>query len=512
MVNFMPKLFGKQPTHNNQQMNINLIEKRLKQYYDILKDYERTLEEIQSKCNGKDDIEKIYETIRHPSDLSLEGKKIGSYSQLIKSYNLLKKIIKESKEKKQKLEEQIISNKYEEIKSQPDYQQYNDNPSQIEYDCLVNDYKTYQMKHPNISPLQFLEMALKKYNGRLSIITGIEEKDILAFLIELKEYGYSFSKMYNYLYQINKELASKYLKECMHEFKEAKSNIILKSIPNHVSKYDLSIYSSETDNTNSYIRSDKECRTAYNVFLETAKDEDTRNVLEEILFAGKVEDLDFYSGLSNHQSPSIEVNRRIGMANLLFQNRDAFKFVCSHKINLFHGTKCSALPSIIENGLHSIASAKKESIDITTGEDNMKRGFVSFTDSLEVATEYAKKSKSKPGLLDFPIIICIPKEIGKELKSTMIESECVEVSIIEKVGIDAISCILVPPGKEKIVEDIIEDNNINIFPVDFDNKFYYIGPYYNSSILIYPELIEDYKTNNQTESQSTSSNKGTIIK
>jgi hypothetical protein len=89
----------------------------------------------------------------------------------------------------------------------------------------------------------------------------------------------------------------------------------------------------------------------------------------------------------------VEGQRRLSMAYLFVKNPSTFNTLAENKVNLFHGTNSTALPTILEYGLGSIDSSEKRGLDVQTGEQwsriNGKRSFVSLTDVLGIAEGYS---------------------------------------------------------------------------------------------------------------------------
>ncbi len=213
-----------------------------------------------------------------------------------------------------------------------------------------------------------------------------------------------------------------------------------------------------------------------NIFKEVAKDDDTRKKMDGILKEGGIGEY----GLScekyiSRDDAGIEANRRMEMVYLLAHYPETFDRIAENDIHFFHGTGGNALPSILKNGLNSVDQSKEEGIKITTGEKwsriNGKRSFISLTDALSVAMQYAQMSGGiNKG--DYGVIIGLKKEAIEHLKRCHVHSQCPEVGILGKISTEDISFIGVPRDKVKFVERLAQGKDIAVCPMDFASKFY----------------------------------------
>ena len=212
------------------------------------------------------------------------------------------------------------------------------------------------------------------------------------------------------------------------------------------------------------------------VLKEVARDDKTREKMDAILKEGGFHE--YGVSCSKHltrDNPTIEAERRIEMAYLLAHYPETFDSIAQDNIRFFHGTGGNALPSILKNGLNSFEQSKKEGIEVTTGETwsrlSGKRDFVSLTDDLYVAMQYAQVSGSK-NKGDYGVIIGIKEETIDHLPRCSVHSDCPEVGIRGKVPVEDISFIGVPKDRVKFVERLVTGKNITVCPMDFDTKFY----------------------------------------
>lgn len=184
-------------------------------------------------------------------------------------------------------------------------------------------------------------------------------------------------------------------------------------------------------------------------------------------------------GIRNN--PEIERKKRMDMAYLLATNPESFDLMYKNHINLFHGTKGNALPSILKYGINSVDESEKKGIHVTTGEEwsrrtDENRSFVSFTDVLSIAENYASitPSKETQGAESFGVILGISSNNLNKLKTCTVDSYLPEIGIMDKVPIESIEMIAVPKSKVKFVSKLTEGSQIKVVPIDLEDKFYYI--------------------------------------
>ena len=206
------------------------------------------------------------------------------------------------------------------------------------------------------------------------------------------------------------------------------------------------------------------------LFIETAKTEEDKEVLKQILYEGRYGDYYFTSNYSNRDNPYIEGQRRIAMANLFRTNPETFYQLANYKLNIFHGTNANALPSILKYGLNSAQASVDQGIKVTTGEKSTRmynlRKFVSFTDILDIAKGYAtlKPEESKEEL-SFEVVICISSEVAKKLGTTIVQSDVCEIGIMNNVPIEDIKALIVPQNKVEFVKKMLPNDSILVLGV-----------------------------------------------
>lgn len=244
-----------------------------------------------------------------------------------------------------------------------------------------------------------------------------------------------------------------------------------------------------------------------NIFLSITFDSDTRSKLEDILYRGGYNGFSVSSRISSKDNPFIEAQRRISMAYLLVKNPETFDFLSQNKINLFHGTNANALPGILKFGLNSINESKRRNIDITTGEKwsriGGERGFVSFTDVLDIALGYSTlKPSIENELLSFEVLICTTTNDVLEVGTCIVSSDVSEVGVMDRLPLENIKAICVPSNKVPFVKKIIDNNEIKVLAVDdIENKFYYVDRDFRQ-LHIFEKKLEELRNDFQKNSCS----------
>ena len=182
---------------------------------------------------------------------------------------------------------------------------------------------------------------------------------------------------------------------------------------------------------------------------------------------------------------------------LLKLNHD---LMAKNKINLFHGTNGNALPSILKYGVSSIYSSQQEGIDVITGEVSTRlekpRGFVSFTDVLDIAIGYSTLSVSGEvnDELSFPVVIGTTKDDVIETGTYRISSDVCEVGVGKKLPKERIRMICVPSDKVNIVKKIVNNEEIIVAGIDdIESMFYSIEDI--GMINFYPDKLKELRDN-----------------
>ena len=218
-------------------------------------------------------------------------------------------------------------------------------------------------------------------------------------------------------------------------------------------------------------------------FFKLAKNDNTKKVLQEILYEGRYGDYIFSTGITNKDNEVIEVERRIAMANLFITNPSSFYILTNTKSNLFHGTKANALFSILKYGINSLSESTKKGIEVTTGEkwsrvDGHERKFISFTDNFDVAQNYSsKKTSDEENNMNFEMIIGISSDDIKDNYTSNIVSDVPEIGVLNNVSRDTIKVIFVPDEKVEFVRKVVGEGIIVMAIQRSNDKFYSLSDY-----------------------------------
>ena len=351
------------------------------------------------------------------------------------------------------------------LKSFDDYLSQN-NITVEEQQLALEQIRQLDAKYANLSDseikLQYTNELIEQLNINKLVSMGIHD-DVAKVMLENS---------------VNEEVAT-YMVENNVNVEEAQ--IALKQIPVEPRKdYFEDIDLSKYEETQCVYTLDQILKYSYpdvcNVFFDIAPSDESRLVLEEILLRGEYDGFKFASDLPHKDNPSIESDRRIAMANLYLRNPETFEFICQNKIDLFHGTNGTALESILNNGLCSLAESSQNDIEVTTGEEWSRtytgnRSFVSFADVLDIAKEYSNINPSDAvEEYDFPIIIGTTTEAADRTGVIPISSDVSEVGVRGKLDVSDIKAIFVPSDKVELVKQMIGDSDIEVLALDQDGQ------------------------------------------
>ena len=168
------------------------------------------------------------------------------------------------------------------------------------------------------------------------------------------------------------------------------------------------------------------------------------------------------------------------MAYLLATNPETFEILAENNINLFHGTNSNALPNILNYGINSVDESLAKGITVSTGEQwsriDGKRSFISFTDNLDTAIEYAsiRPSEDKQKGTSFGVLIGISSDNIEQMRTCRVDSEKTEIGIKNNVPLEYIKFIAVPEDKVNFVRKLVNNEQIIVAPVNINETFYYI--------------------------------------
>ena len=181
-------------------------------------------------------------------------------------------------------------------------------------------------------------------------------------------------------------------------------------------------------------------------------------------------------------NPAIEARKRLDMAYILLRTPQMISTIQKGNAHFFHGTNANALPSILIHGLNSVDKSTENNIAVTTGEEstriNGKRGFISITDSIDEALQYANitSNDNAKGLLNFGVVIGVSLEEMSNVKTVRVISDIPEIGIADNLPVTHIKFIAVPDDKVEFVEKMVGQKNIEVVSMNMLDS-YFIGNY-----------------------------------
>ena len=213
---------------------------------------------------------------------------------------------------------------------------------------------------------------------------------------------------------------------------------------------------------------------AIEYYLSKAPNDEVRKKLHEILYDGKCENFEVNSKIMNKDNADMEMCRRFNFASLLLISPQTFEILMKNNITLFHGSNSVALESILKNGMFSEKEMIKNEKEIKTGEYSFEaRNFISFTDDIDLALDYASITPNGiKGNTSFGMLIgTSPDDLNSEdndiCYTTSVKSNIPEVGIIDKLPIENIRVIAVPEDKiDEVSKMMDESSKIDIIPVE----------------------------------------------
>ena len=227
-------------------------------------------------------------------------------------------------------------------------------------------------------------------------------------------------------------------------------------------------------------------------------DENTKNQIIQILKNGYI---DNYTPCSfrGKDNDYFEFDRRVATAMLMVTNKETFDFIKENDIVYFHGTNANALPGIKTAGLRPLSNILESGQTVNTGETwsriNGQRSFISFTDVLDLATQYSalKPSSDKENNkeLDFPVVVGLTDQNVLSSEMIPVHSDRQEVGVVRDIPLDRINVIMVPSDKVDIIRKMFGES-VMVLPYDIkaDDRFCYLD---GDKIFINQERFEGFK-------------------
>lgn len=213
--------------------------------------------------------------------------------------------------------------------------------------------------------------------------------------------------------------------------------------------------------------------------LGMAKNDKVKEQMEAILYEGGYGDFSVNTELTKNNE-FIERKKRIGYAYILATHPETFDILTQNDVNLFHGTNANALPNILKYGMQSVDEQSSKGITSSTGEEwsriGGKRSFISFTDDIDTALDYASITPQKDKLTQesFGVLIGMSSSSLRQMKTCHVHSDLPEVGIMDNIPLEHIKTIAVPEDKVEFVRKLVADKEIIVIPISIDEKFYYV--------------------------------------
>lgn len=169
------------------------------------------------------------------------------------------------------------------------------------------------------------------------------------------------------------------------------------------------------------------------------------------------------------------------MSYLLLNNPQMVETIQKSKAHFFHGTNANALSNILKYGIYSEKKSFDNNIDVVTGEEwsrkSGKRNFVSLTDCLDIALQYANKQPTdaeaqKNELLNFGVVIGVSLESMEGITAFGVNSDISELGVMGNVPIDNIKFLAVPDDKVEFVKKMVGDKKIEVVSMEIRDRFF----------------------------------------
>lgn len=214
-------------------------------------------------------------------------------------------------------------------------------------------------------------------------------------------------------------------------------------------------------------------------FYDFAQDDNMKTELDKILKEGKIGNNGLGAHFLRKDNPRIEAQRRISMAYLLVNDRDAYEYLKEHHINIFHGTNANALVGIAKYGLQSVDKIIESKREVRSGETwsriKGKRSFISVTDVFDIAWNYMQIDPKS-----FSAIICTSDEkmVEDNIITCPVSSDVSEIGIRDELPLGTIKCVLVPKDKVDYVKVLFSDTNIQVLGLsNIDTRYFWFDDF-----------------------------------
>ena len=201
--------------------------------------------------------------------------------------------------------------------------------------------------------------------------------------------------------------------------------------------------------------------------LSKVASKEIRKKVFEILCNGGYDLFSVNTNMMNKDSVLMEANRRLNYSSLLINSPSIFEFISKNNITLFHGTNSNALNEILKDGLCSEKVTIESGRKITTGESSRAepRSFVSFTDDIDTAIDYASILPGQDAKQNssFGIIVGISADDVRESEEiqrvSITNSHMPELGFFGHLDPKYIKTLSVPTIKINEVENLLKKYN-----------------------------------------------------
>ena len=219
------------------------------------------------------------------------------------------------------------------------------------------------------------------------------------------------------------------------------------------------------------------------MLFSLAVNDDVKEKMKMVLYEGKLTPEDSGKKLSIKSTSFLEAQNRVGYAYLLATHPETFDLLVNNNVNLFHGTGSIALPHILKYGLQSTDKQVAHGSYPEGGEAWSRqagtRDFISFTDSLDIAIDYAEMNVQN--LNDrrdiFGAFIGIRSGDIPYSKKFQADSSLPEIGVKDEVPTEKIQVIRVPEGKVRFTKKLVQNSNIQVSPFNMDDRFFWFDHY-----------------------------------
>lgn len=106
--------------------------------------------------------------------------------------------------------------------------------------------------------------------------------------------------------------------------------------------------------------------------------------------------------------------------------------------------------------------------------EGKNRAYISFTDSIDVGLRYASlDSKSEENKENsFGVMLGVKTEALEELDAFSVESDVLEIGIMDHIPLEHIKVLIVPKEKVEFVKKLVGEHDIEVVGAEMNDRFY----------------------------------------